>query len=50
MIPVAISLFEQVGGVVAGRVDGEYKIGTLESRGPIGLDRPSRQWDYPFGK
>ena len=23
--------------------------GTKESRGRIGLDRPNRQWDYPFG-
>ncbi|CAG8820509.1 12574_t:CDS:1, partial [Racocetra persica] len=23
--------------------------GTEESRGPITLDRPNRQWDYPFG-
>ncbi|KXS22004.1 glycoside hydrolase family 37 protein [Gonapodya prolifera JEL478] len=32
--------FEVVGGLVSG---------TLESRGRVGLDRPNRQWDYPFG-
>ncbi|CAK7907847.1 cytosolic neutral trehalase [[Candida] anglica] len=32
--------FEEFGGLVSG---------TLKSRGLIGLDRPSRQWDYPFG-
>lgn len=32
--------FEELGGLVAG---------TEKSRGLIGLDRPSRQWDYPFG-
>jgi alpha,alpha-trehalase len=31
---------EEFGGLVAG---------TLRSRGDIGLSRPSRQWDYPFG-
>ncbi|KAJ3339335.1 alpha,alpha-trehalase nth1 [Gonapodya sp. JEL0774] len=33
--------FEVVGGLVSG---------TLESRGRVGLDRPNRQWDYPFGR
>ncbi|KAI9015411.1 trehalase-domain-containing protein [Hyaloraphidium curvatum] len=32
--------FEVVGGLVAG---------TEESRGRVGLDRPNRQWDYPYG-
>ncbi len=31
--------FEQNGGLVAG---------TSESRGQVGLDRPSRQWDFPL--
>lgn len=31
---------EEFGGLVAG---------TLRSRGDVGLTRPSRQWDYPFG-
>jgi len=33
-------LFEEKGGIVCG---------TAESRGHIHLDRPNRQWDYPFG-
>ncbi|KAG7663199.1 uncharacterized protein J8A68_003281 [[Candida] subhashii] len=32
--------FEEHGGLASG---------TLKSRGEIGLTRPSRQWDYPFG-
>jgi alpha,alpha-trehalase len=32
--------FEVVGGLVSG---------TAESRGTISLDRPNRQWDFPFG-
>ena len=36
----ALALFEKVGGLVSG---------TEESRGEIRLDRPNRQWDYPFG-
>ncbi|KAF2458665.1 neutral trehalase [Lineolata rhizophorae] len=32
--------FEVFGGLVSG---------TEESRGAVGLDRPNRQWDYPFG-
>ncbi|KAI8928960.1 trehalase-domain-containing protein [Entophlyctis helioformis] len=40
MRPVALSKFEVVGGLVSG---------TEESRGAISLDRPNRQWDYPFG-
>lgn len=36
----SVSLFEELGGLAAG---------TEKSRGEISLDRPSRQWDYPFG-
>lgn len=32
--------FEEYGGLVSG---------TLRLRGEIGIHRPSRQWDYPFG-
>lgn len=32
--------FEEDGGLVSG---------TLRSRGEVSIDRPSRQWDYPFG-
>lgn len=32
--------FEAIGGLVSG---------TEESRGAISLDRPNRQWDFPFG-
>lgn len=32
--------FEVMGGLVSG---------TAESRGTISLDRPNRQWDFPFG-
>ncbi|TPX64350.1 alpha,alpha-trehalase [Spizellomyces sp. 'palustris'] len=40
MVPRALELFEVFGGLVSG---------TEESRGRIGLDRPNRQWDYPYG-
>ncbi|KAJ3079765.1 alpha,alpha-trehalase nth1 [Quaeritorhiza haematococci] len=40
LVPRALELFEVVGGLVSG---------TEESRGRIGLDRPNRQWDYPYG-
>jgi hypothetical protein len=40
LVPRCLELFEVVGGLVSG---------TLESRGPLGPDRPSRQWDYPYG-
>jgi alpha,alpha-trehalase len=40
MVPKALSLFEVAGGLVSG---------TEESRGRIGLDRPNRQWDFPYG-
>lgn len=36
----SVSLFEELGGLVSG---------TEKSRGEISLDRPSRQWDYPYG-
>ncbi|KAI3648101.1 hypothetical protein MP228_005955 [Amoeboaphelidium protococcarum] len=36
----AIQLFEVQGGLVSG---------TEKSRGTIGLSRPNRQWDFPFG-
>ncbi|RMZ76757.1 hypothetical protein DV737_g4666, partial [Chaetothyriales sp. CBS 132003] len=36
----ALPKFEVFGGLVSG---------SEESRGRIGLDRPNRQWDYPFG-
>ncbi|KAH3684562.1 hypothetical protein WICPIJ_004452 [Wickerhamomyces pijperi] len=35
-----VSVFEELGGIVSG---------TLKSRGEISIDRPSRQWDYPYG-
>lgn len=37
----ALPKFEAVGGLVSG---------TAESRGTISINRPSRQWDYPYGK
>ncbi|KAJ3120572.1 alpha,alpha-trehalase nth1 [Nowakowskiella sp. JEL0407] len=40
MVPRALSLFEVQGGLVCG---------TEESRGRVGLERPNRQWDYPYG-
>jgi alpha,alpha-trehalase len=36
----ALYKFEVMGGLVSG---------TAESRGIISLDRPNRQWDFPFG-
>ncbi len=36
----ALPKFEAFGGLVSG---------TAESRGAISVDRPSRQWDYPYG-
>lgn len=36
----SLQLFEQAGGLVAG---------TEKSRGPLSLQRPNRQWDYPYG-
>lgn len=40
MVEKALPRFEMFGGLVSG---------TEESRGPVGLERPNRQWDYPFG-
>jgi alpha,alpha-trehalase len=40
MVPIALEKLEVFGGLVSG---------TEESRGGVGLDRPNRQWDYPFG-
>ncbi|KAI9670498.1 MAG: alpha,alpha-trehalase nth1 [Caeruleum heppii] len=40
LVTQALPKFEVYGGLVSG---------TEESRGVIGLDRPNRQWDYPFG-
>jgi len=40
LMEVALPKFEVTGGLVCG---------TEESRGKIALDRPNRQWDYPFG-
>ena len=37
----ALPKFEAFGGLVSG---------TEESRGKVGIERPSRQWDYPYGK
>lgn len=40
LVEKALPLLEEEGGLVAG---------TEASRGHVGLDRPNRQWDYPFG-
>ena len=40
LVQKALPKLEVFGGLVSG---------TEESRGPISLSRPSRQWDYPFG-
>lgn len=40
LVTKALPKLEVFGGLVSG---------TEESRGKIGLDRPNRQWDYPFG-
>lgn len=40
MVNKALHKFEVFGGLVSG---------TEESRGRVGLDRPNRQWDYPYG-
>ncbi|KAF5097787.1 hypothetical protein DV451_003667 [Geotrichum candidum] len=40
MIEDALPQLEELGGLAAG---------TEDSRGPVGLDRPNRQWDYPYG-
>jgi len=40
MVTKALPKFEVFGGLVSG---------TEESRGVVGLSRPNRQWDYPYG-
>lgn len=40
LVQNSVKKFEEWGGLVSG---------TLKSRGEIGLNRPSRQWDYPYG-
>lgn len=40
LVDTAIPLFEAAGGLLSG---------TEHSRGAIGIDRPNRQWDYPYG-
>ena len=40
MVAVALPKFEALGGLLSG---------TKESRGEVGLDRPNRQWDFPYG-
>jgi alpha,alpha-trehalase len=40
LVTRALPKFEVFGGLVSG---------TEKSRGRVGLDRPNRQWDYPFG-
>lgn len=39
MVHVSLRKFEATGGLVTG---------TEESRGPVSLARPNRQWDYPY--
>jgi alpha,alpha-trehalase len=40
MVVKALPRLEAYGGLVSG---------TEESRGPVGLERPNRQWDFPYG-
>lgn len=40
LVDNALPKFEMFGGIVSG---------TEKSRGAIGLNRPNRQWDYPYG-
>jgi alpha,alpha-trehalase len=40
MVANGLPKFEAMGGLLSG---------TEESRGEIGLERPNRQWDYPYG-
>jgi alpha,alpha-trehalase len=40
LVEKALPKFEQLGGLASG---------TEESRGPVGLSRPNRQWDFPYG-
>lgn len=39
LVSTGLPKFEVFGGLVSG---------TEESRGAVGIDRPNRQWDYPF--
>lgn len=39
LVSQSLKKFEVIGGIVSG---------TEESRGKISLDRPNRQWDYPY--
>lgn len=39
LVKHSLQKFEELGGLVSG---------TEESRGSISLDRPNRQWDYPY--
>ncbi|EOD43195.1 putative neutral trehalase protein [Neofusicoccum parvum] len=40
LVTKALPKLEEFGGLVSG---------TEKSRGEVGLERPNRQWDYPFG-
>lgn len=40
LVECALPLFEEAGGLASG---------TEKSRGVVGLDRPNRQWDWPYG-
>lgn len=40
LVSQALPRFQAYGGLVSG---------TEESRGVVGIDRPNRQWDYPYG-
>jgi alpha,alpha-trehalase len=40
LVACALPRLEAFGGLVSG---------TEESRGKVGIDRPNRQWDYPYG-
>ncbi|KAJ5082819.1 Neutral trehalase [Penicillium argentinense] len=40
MVERGLPRLEAYGGLVSG---------SEESRGPVGLERPNRQWDYPYG-
>ena len=40
MVNKALPRFEMYGGLVSG---------SEKSRGPVGVDRPNRQWDFPYG-
>jgi alpha,alpha-trehalase len=40
LVAIGLPMFEAAGGLVSG---------TEKSRGVVGLERPNRQWDYPYG-